>query len=75
MRRGQHPSKMEKEIARWVRAGNVEAPATLGSFVPIVWKENKGMMVVHLDWLEPFQRTTQMSSLEGAVGVTGEKSP
>jgi hypothetical protein len=45
---------MEKEIAHRVGVRNVGAPTTLGGFAPTLWKE-KRMMVVHLDWLAPYQ--------------------
>jgi hypothetical protein len=47
---GSAPSETEKETAHGVRAGNVGAPATLGSFAPPFEKDEKHrMMVIHLD--------------------------
>jgi hypothetical protein len=46
---GLTPSKMEKEIAHGIRAGNVGAPATQDSFAPTVGKEKFWMMVMHMN--------------------------
>jgi hypothetical protein len=43
---------MEKETAHRVRARDVGAPATLGSFVPTDWKNR--MMVINPDRLAPY---------------------
>jgi hypothetical protein len=66
------PSKTKKENAHRVRAGDVGAPATLGSLPApterrifivcillcvMMWK--RSLMVVNLDQLAPYERTAQ----------------
>jgi hypothetical protein len=50
-------SETKDETAHRVRAGDVGALATLGSFVPTDWKSI--MMVINLDWLAPYEGTAQ----------------
>jgi hypothetical protein len=54
---GSTPSEVEKEAAHGVRAGNVGALATLGSFTPTIGKkkDRKRLMFVHLEWSKPYQ--------------------
>jgi thiamine biosynthesis lipoprotein ApbE len=52
------PSETDKETANVVRAVNVVAPATVGSFAPTVGKIRKTQeIIMHLDWLTPNQRS------------------
>jgi hypothetical protein len=44
---GSVPPEMEKETAHKIRAGDVGAPATLGSIAPTDWKNR--VMVINLD--------------------------
>jgi hypothetical protein len=51
------PTEAKEETAHSLRASEIEAPTTLGTFACSPWKRR--MMVVHLDWLAPDQGTAQ----------------
>jgi hypothetical protein len=50
------PSETEKETAHKLRAMDIEALTTLGTFANTDWRK---MMVINLDWLTPYQGATQ----------------
>jgi hypothetical protein len=64
---------MEKEIAHRVGAGNVRAPAILGSFAHTLWKGKRIYTWTDLHLIRELLRTSGLK--EGAAGATGEKSP
>jgi hypothetical protein len=51
------PSETKEETAHGVRAGDVGAPATLGTFAPLYRKSR--IMVVHLDRLALYEGTAR----------------
>jgi hypothetical protein len=50
-------SQVKEETASSLKARDVRASTTLGTFARTDWK--KKMVVAHMDWLESYQGTTK----------------
>lgn len=73
---GSAQSETEEGTTPGVGAGNMGAPATLGSFAPTVCNEKqKRRTVIHLDQLIPYQRSaTDVRTYGKGSGVAWRKN-